>query len=216
MINCVIFDMDGVVVNSEPLSYEASRGLYSYLNITVPDDVYATFTGNSDKNIAQKLIDLYSLDITVDELVDRKLDYFLEAFPKIELMPGVLSLIQELHANGMKLILASSSTKRKINKVFEHFGLYKYFDHIVSGEDFEQSKPHPAIFIEAAAKSGFPREECIVIEDSTNGIKAAKAAGIYCIAYKSGHGFPQDVSEADMVITDFRELSYTKIISLAD
>lgn len=211
MIRCVIFDMDGVVVNSEPLSYKSSRGLYEYLGITVPDDVYATFTGNSDKNIAQKLIDLYKLDITPDALVDKKLEYFVKAFPDIEMMPGVLNLIKELHEKGMKLLLASSSGRRKIKMVFDHFNLHGYFDAVISGEDFEFSKPNPDIFLEAVARSGFSKEKCIVIEDSTNGIKAAKAAGLYCIAYISGHGFPQDTFEADREINDFSVLNYEAI-----
>jgi beta-phosphoglucomutase len=119
----------------------------------------------------------------------------------------VKDLIMDLHTHGIKLILASSAARRKIDKVFARFGLYPYFDEVISGEDFEFSKPHPAIFLEAVAKSGFEKSECIIIEDSTNGIQAAKAAGVYCIAYVSGHGLPQDTSGADKLITDFKELN---------
>jgi beta-phosphoglucomutase len=209
MIKCVIFDMDGVVVNTEPLSYTANKQLYRSLGISVPDEVYATFTGNSDKNIVQKLKDLYEISLTNEQLLEEKYKYFFEAFDTsedLDLMPGVKDLIINLHANGYVLVLASSSSKRKIAKVFTRFGLHEYFDHIVSGEDFEFSKPNPAIFIEAAALSGFPKEECVVIEDSTNGIKAAQAAGIYCIAYQSEHAMLQDTSLANEVITDFSEL----------
>jgi beta-phosphoglucomutase len=217
MINCVIFDMDGVVVNTEPLSHTANTAMYKSLGIDVPDEVYATFMGNSDKNIIQKLKGLYDIKLTHEELLEEKYKYFFDAFDKSEdlaLMPGVKELIAELHAEGVKLILASSSAKRKIERIFTRFGLHGYFDLIISGEDFEQSKPNPAIFNEAVAKSGFPKEECVVIEDSTNGIKAAKAAGIYCIAYKSGEGLPQDTSEADMVINDFSQLNYQKLQQL--
>ncbi|WP_159799058.1 HAD family phosphatase [Flavobacterium sp. MK4S-17] len=211
MINCVIFDMDGVVVNTEPIGYRANQEMYKALNITVPDDVYATFMGNSDKNIVQKLKDIYKLKLTHEELLEEKYKYYFDAFDKAEdldLMPGVKQLIMELHNKGMKLILASSASKRKIEKVFTRFELHPYFYAKISGEDFEYSKPHPAIFNEAAEKSGFPKEQCIVIEDSTNGIKAAKAAGIYCIGYKSGHTILQDTSEADRVITDFSQLNF--------
>lgn len=217
MVNCVIFDMDGVVVNTEPLSHSANTAMYRSLGITVPDEVYATFMGNSDKNIIQKLKSLYDIKLTHEELLEEKYKYFFDAFDTaedLELMPGVKALIAELHEKGVKLILASSSAKRKIEKVFTRFGLHPYFDHVISGEDFEYSKPNPAIFNEAAAVSGFPKTKCVVIEDSTNGIKAAKAAGIYCIAYKSGQGLPQDVSEADKVITHFGELSYQKLQEL--
>lgn len=214
MVNSVIFDMDGVVVNTEPLSYAANQELYSDLGINVPDDVYATFTGNSDKNIVQKLKDLYPIKLTNEELLQEKYRYYYKAFDATTddlLMPGVKDLIINLHQNGMRLILASSSSKKKIGKVFDRYGLHPYFTHIVSGEDFEFSKPNPAIFIEAVAQSGFPKEQCIVIEDSTNGIKAAKAAGIYCIAYQNDHSMGQDTSLADKVITDFTMLDYNVV-----
>jgi HAD superfamily hydrolase (TIGR01509 family) len=214
MKKAVIFDMDGVVVNTEVIGYKAHGNLFKALNITVPDDVYATFIGSSDKNNMQKLKDLYNLEHTREQLLDEKYKYYFEVFDKaddLELMPGVKTLIQDLHNNGMKLLLASSAAKRKIEKVFTRFGLHQFFDEIISGEDFEFSKPHPAIFEEAVARSGFTTEECVIIEDSTNGIKAAKAAGVYCIGYKSGHGLPQDTSEADVVITDFSVLNYSKI-----
>lgn len=217
MVKAVIFDMDGVVVNTEPIGYRANQELYKALNITVPDEVYSTFIGNSDKNIVQKLKDLYELDLTHEELLDEKYRYYFNAFDNaddLELLPGVKDLIINLHTKGMKLLLASSASKRKIEAVFTRFGLHNYFDARISGEDFEFSKPNPAIFNEAVAKSGFSKEECIVIEDSTNGIKAAKAAGIYCIGYKGEHSMGQDTSLADKVITDFNQLNYNIIKDL--
>lgn len=220
MIKCVIFDMDGVVVNTEPIAYAANQKMYKSLGIRVPDDVYATFMGNSDKNIIQKLKGLYpGLTQTHEELLEEKYKYYFDAFDNavnLHLMPGVLELIKDLHTHGMKLILASSSSKRKIEKVFTRFGLHPYFEGKVSGEDFEFSKPHPAIFLEAVRLSGYNRAECIVIEDSTNGIRAAKAAGIYCIAYSSGDTILQDTKEADKTITDFNALSFEMISSIGD
>ena len=130
------------------------------------------------------------------------------------LLDGVGDLIKDLYDNGMQLVLASSSATVTINRVFNRFGLHKYFTHIVSGEDFPKSKPHPAIFLRAAELANTPVENCIVIEDSTNGIMAAKAAGIYCIGYDSFHSKLQDYSLADVVITDFKELSYERILYL--
>jgi beta-phosphoglucomutase len=216
MIKCVIFDMDGVVVNTEPLSHAAGSEMYKSLGINVPDEVYSTFVGNSDKMIVAKLKNLYDIKLTHQELLEEKYKYFFNAFDNAKdlgLMPGVKQLIQELHSKGIKLILASSSSKKKIEAIFTRFGLHDYFDGKLSGEDFEESKPNPAIFLEAVRLSGFAKKECLVIEDSTNGIKAAKAAGLYCIAYESGHGLPQDTSEADKVITDFADLDYNSIIT---
>jgi HAD superfamily hydrolase (TIGR01509 family) len=212
--------MDGVVVNTEPIAYEANQKMYKSLEICVPDNVYATFMGNSDKNIIQKLKGLYpGLTQTHEELLEEKYKYYFDAFDNavnLHLMPGVLELIKDLHTNGMKLILASSSSKRKIEKVFNRFDLHQYFQGKVSGEDFEFSKPHPAIFLEAVRQSGYDRAECIVIEDSTNGIRAAKAAGIYCIAYSSGDTILQDTTEADKTIIDFSALSFEMISSIVN
>lgn len=217
MIKAVIFDMDGVVVNTEPIGYRANQEFYKSLNIKVPDAVYSTFIGNSDKNIIEKLKDLYELESTREELLDENYRYYFNVFDTaddVELLPGVKDLITDLNKNGMKLLLASSASKRKIEAVFTRFGLHDYFDAKISGEDFENSKPNPAIFNEAVAQSGFTKEECIVIEDSTNGIKAAKAAGIYCIGYEGEHSMGQDTSLADKVITDFKELNYNIIKDL--
>ena len=116
--------------------------------------------------------------------------------------------------NGFQLILASSSAKVTIDRIFNRFGLYPYFSHIVSGEDFPKSKPHPAIFQEAARLSQTPVEHCIVIEDSTNGILAAKAAGMYCIGYDSVNSKLQDYSQANQVIAHFSELNASIIKEL--
>jgi HAD superfamily hydrolase (TIGR01509 family) len=217
MVNTVIFDMDGVIVDTEPVHYFAYMQHFKHLNIDVTDEMYATFTGNSTKNTYQKLKETFSLFDEVDGLVDYKRELFNNAFDQkedLELLPGVKALIEDLYNNGMQLVLASSSAKVTIGRVFKRFGLHKYFSHIVSGEDFPQSKPHPAIFITAAELSGTPKEECIVIEDSTNGIKAANAAGIFCIGYKSEHSRLQDLTLADKVINHFDELSFEKIKNL--
>jgi len=214
MIKAVIFDMDGVVVNTEPLSHRANKKFYASLGIDVTDDVYSTFIGNSDKNIIQKIKNIYNVQTEEEVLLGQCLDYYCEAFDAdetLELMPGVKKLIVDLYNNGMVILLASSSSKVKIERVFNRFGLNPYFSHKISGQDFEFSKPHPAIFLDAVAKSGFTADECIVIEDSTNGIKAAKAAGVYCIGYKSEEDTLQDTSIADEIITDFSQLSYERI-----
>ena len=214
MIKTVIFDMDGVIVDTEPVHKHAYYQHFNQLGIEVPPEMYSTFTGNSTKNIFERLKTQFGLADEVPYLVETKRNLFNDAFDSKEdlyLLDGVEDLIKDLYDNGMQLVLASSSAKVTIDRIFNRFGLHKYFTHIVSGEDFPKSKPHPAIFLHAALLSQTPVENCIVIEDSTNGIKAAKAAGIYCIGYDSFHSKMQDYSLADMVISDFRELSYERI-----
>ena len=147
----------------------------------------------------------------MEDLILTKRNLFNDAFDSKEdlyLIEGVEDLIKDLHANGIQLIVASSASNVTINRVFTRFNLHQYFTHIVSGEDFPKSKPHPAIFEHAAKLSGNSVEHCIVIEDSTNGILAAKAAGIYCVGYDSFNTKLQDYSKADKIIKDFSELNF--------
>jgi HAD superfamily hydrolase (TIGR01509 family) len=217
MIKTVIFDMDGVIVDTEPVHHYAYNAHFRQLNIDVTPELYASFTGNSTKNIFERLKVQFNLAEDVTSLVETKRNLFNDAFDSKEdlyLLDGVEDLIKDLHSNGMQLVLASSSATVTIKRIFNRFGLHKYFTHIVSGEDFPKSKPHPAIFIKAVELAKTSVENCIVIEDSTNGIKAAKAAGIYCIGYDSFHSKMQDYSLADMVISNFKELSFDKIYTI--
>lgn len=214
MIQTVIFDMDGVIVDTEPVHHYAYNQHFKQLNIDITPEMYASFTGNSTKNIFERLKVQFNLEQDVTTLVETKRNLFNDAFDSKEdlyLLDGVEDLIKELHSKGMQLVLASSSATVTINRIFNRFGLHQYFTHIVSGEDFPKSKPHPAIFQHAAFLAQTPVENCVVIEDSTNGILAAKAAGIYCIGYDSFHSKMQDYSKADKVITDFKELSFDLI-----
>lgn len=217
MIQTVIFDMDGVIVDTEPVHHYAYTQHFRDLNIEVSAGMYASFTGNSTKNIYERLKETFNLKEEIPLLVETKRHLFNDAFDKkhdLYLLDGVLDLIRDLHSNGMQLVLGSSSAYVTISRIFTRFDLSQYFTHIVSGEDFPKSKPHPAIFEKAATLSKTPLENCIVIEDSTNGIKAAKAAGIYCVAYKSLHSKLQDLSLADKVIASFDELDFAKIRNL--
>jgi HAD superfamily hydrolase (TIGR01509 family) len=214
MIKTVIFDMDGVIVDTEPVHHYAYNQHFKQLNIDVSPEMYASFTGNSTKNTYEKIKANFDVVEEIPDLVEAKRNIFNDAFDSKEdlcLIEGVENLIKELYSNGMQLVLASSSANVTIDRVFTRFGLHKYFTHLVSGEDFPNSKPHPAIFLHAAKLSGTSVENCVVIEDSTNGILAAKAAGIYCIGYDSINTKLQDYSKADFVIRDFSEVNFNRI-----
>jgi len=217
MIRTVIFDMDGVIIDTEPIHHHAFFTQFAELGITVSDALYASFLGSSTRNVFQRLKQEFKLPQEVPALLQRKRELFNQAFDTdagLDLLPGVRTLIKDLQAHGVQLVLASSASKATIARVFQRFGLAPYFSHTVSGEDFAQSKPNPAIFLHAAELAQTPVGECIVIEDSANGVAAAKAAGIYCVGYASPHSAGQDLRLADRVIQGFSELSAVEIQQL--
>ena len=217
MLKAVLFDMDGVIVDTEPLHSKAYYLMFKAVNIEVSDELYASFTGQSTISICRKLCTHFKLSETPETLVVFKRKFFKQIFETDEdlhLIDGVLDLIKDYQNNGLTLVLASSASMTTINNVFERFNLNQYFIAKLSGADLKDTKPHPEIFIKAAEASGYQKQECFVIEDSTNGIKASKAAGIYCVGFKSPHSKNQDYSKADLVISDFSEIKYSKVSQL--
>ncbi|EHO12772.1 HAD hydrolase, family IA [Myroides odoratimimus CCUG 12901] len=218
MIKTVIFDMDGVIVDTEPVHRYAYHSHFKELGIEVSEHVYNSFTGHSTKNTYERIKEIYGVEGNIPDMVLRKRALFNESFdtkPDLELIDGVRDLIEGLHAKGIELIVGSSASKSTIDRVFTRFGLYPFFTHIVSGEDLPKSKPDPAIFLKAASLAKYSdKDDCIVIEDSTNGIKAANAAGIKVIGYKSANSKQQDYTGANYIIHDFTTIDADYVIQL--
>ncbi len=217
MLKAVLFDMDGVIVDSEPLHKKAYYKMFKDVGIDVSERLFESFTGQSTLKICKTLCHDFSLSNSPEDLVNLKRKHFKYIFENdkdFKLIDGVLDLIKDYIRNGLVLVLASSASMVTINNIFKRFNLDKYFTAKLSGADLHASKPHPEIFIKAAKSSGFKKDECIVIEDSTNGIKAAIAAGIYCIGFDSIHSKNQDYSEADLIVKDLSLIKYDKIKSV--
>ncbi|MDH6250638.1 beta-phosphoglucomutase [Chryseobacterium sp. H1D6B] len=213
-LKAVLFDMDGVIVDTEPLHRKAYFKTFSELGISVSEDLYTSFTGASTKRVCETLIKEFNLNQTYEDIARIKRAHFKDYFyndEEFDLIPGVKELIQHYYENGMTLILASSATMTTINMVFEKFDLEKYFSGKISGADLKESKPHPEVFLVAAEMAAERVENSMVIEDSTNGILAAHRANIFCAAYRSPHSKNQDYTLADITVSDYSELEIEKI-----
>jgi len=206
--------MDGVIVDTEPLHKKAYFQMFDDVGIDVSTELFESFTGGATIEICRALCTRFNLDQAPETLVNLKRKHFKVLFDtddSLALIDGVLELIKDYHSNGLTLVLASSASMPNINRIFTRFNLDQYFVAKRSGADLPKSKPHPEIFIKAAEASGHHKSECMVIEDSTNGIKAAHAAGIFCVGFDSLHSKNQDYSLADLVVSDFKEIAFSRI-----
>lgn len=201
--------MDGVIINSEEIHKKAYYETFNSLNVIVSDTLYKSFTGSSTSNAFQRLIAHFNLDEDPEKLVlDKRERYlgFFENDPNLQLVYGAKEIIQYLHAKGITLVLASSSAMVNIDRVFNRFHLQQYFTAKISGADLIASKPHPEIFNKAVILSNFKKENCIVIEDSDNGIKAANDAQIFVFGYANKLSEGQTLENANLVIDNFNAL----------
>lgn len=211
MTSCVIFDMDGVIIDSEPIYMQVEQDLFTEVGLEVSHEEHTRFVGRSD--LWKVLKETYSLDINIEEIHKeenkRYLDIINNSFSG-DPIDGVVDLIEQLHKDGIKLVLASSSEMKNIELVLTKFGLISYFDLRISGADLPTSKPHPEIFEKAAEMAETEPEQCLVIEDSENGVRAAKAANMTCIGFRNPNSGNQDLSEADWIIQSFDEFDLEK------
>lgn len=210
MKQCVIFDMDGVIIDSEPIHQECERKMFKMLGITVSDEEHNALIGASDETMWLRLGSLHDLPIKITEAIQLKKTLYMEYLKRETYrkpIPYVLELISGLYNNNYLLVLASSSPHEQINYILENLGIKHYFHAIISGEDVKEGKPHPGIFLKAAESVGIDPESCVVIEDSYNGVMAAKSANMKCIGYKNPNSGNQDLSKADVVVHSLTEIT---------
>ncbi len=213
MIRAVIFDMDGVIVDSEPLHIEAEKQILRKYGVEISTDELRTYTGTTAEFEFTDLIRKYRLNTTVDRLFREKetiLFRLLEEQTKP--IKGVVRLIKSLKRHGLKLAIASSGHRKLVHYFLKRLRIANHFDSVICAEDITRSKPDPEIFFKAAKSLGLDPAECTVIEDSTLGVEAAKSAGIKCLAFRNPNSGNQDLSKADLVIDDFAKLDVRLIV----
>lgn len=194
MMTAVIFDMDGVIADSEYLNVKAKHIQLQMAGVNVDWHYHDKFLGTTHEFMWTEMKKEFGLKEEVPYYIDQWVEVRKKLVEEegLKPMPGVVDLIHGLKENGFKLAVASSSLKEDIMKNMDLFGITDYFDAFISGSECENGKPDPEIFLKAAEALGKKPEECIVVEDSTAGVHAAKSAGMYCIGYA-----PEDAPRVD-------------------
>ena len=213
-LKAVIFDMDGVILDSEPIYYQIETKFFRNLGISISDEEYHTFVGLSMIEMCRRIKNNHNLKEEIETLVNRNYEVVFQHFSNSENLlptPFLLQFIQNLREKNIKLAVASSSSKKLIKVILEKLMLKKYFEIYVSGNEVKNGKPAPDIFLHTANLLKVIPQECLVIEDSTNGVKAAKSASMKCVGFQNYNSGNQDLSDADMIISSFLGL-YEKII----
>ena len=209
MIKCVIFDMDGVLIDTEPLHYKVWQEVFVERDLIIDYENYKDCIGSTRKFLYELILKNYGRDFRDDPTLPKRFieikDRFLEehGIPQIE---GVVETVKALYEKGYKLAVASSSPLRYIHFAMEKLGIDSCFDLLFSGEQVKNPKPAPDTFLAVSEKLGITPEECVVIEDSENGSKAARAAGMYCFGFANPNSGNQDLSAADEIFYPFKEL----------
>lgn len=209
MLKGIIFDMDGVLINSEPFHYQVWKEALKKRGINLDYEIYKPCIGSTVQVLMQILHEHYGVDEKDDSLLLEVKNLKQEMIEKQgypPLIPYVKDMLERFHEAGYQMAVASSSPQEYIENVTSYWGISPYFQVLVSGEHVEHPKPAPDIFLKTADILGLLPEECLVIEDSENGCRAAKAAGMTCMAYYNPDSGKQNLQTASVVVEGFEEI----------
>lgn len=213
MIKAVIFDLDGVVVDSERVHIEAEKQTMLKYGVGISSEELHRYTGTAARFMFTELIKKYRLNTTFEKIFSEKEEILFKLMEKdVQPTKGIIELFEKLKREKIKLAIASSSHKRFITYVLEKLNIVDLFDSIVSSEDVIYGKPNPETFLRAANELKVNPTECLVIEDSKLGVEAAKNAGMKCVGYRNPDSGNQDLSKADVVIDNFSALDLGKLL----
>ncbi len=189
----VIFDMDGVLVDSEAFICQAACRMFQEKGLAVSPDDFRPFIGTGENRYLGGVAEKYHFPVDIDEIKKRTYDIYMEIIQgALQPLPGVHAFIEKCKTLGKKLAVASSADRRKVIGNLTEIGLSpKHFGAIIVGEDIVHKKPAPDIFLLAAERLELSPQRCLVIEDAVTGVAAAKAAGARCLALTTSFGQDQ-------------------------
>lgn len=217
-IKAVLFDMDGVLINTEPLHYRMWKETFRNRGLEIDYDVYKGCIGATDAFLMDLVRENYGRDFRSDKkiheeraVIEKRLIKE-EGFPE---MPGVIEMLRRLREAGFLLAVASSSPYVRIREAMGYIGAERYFSVLNTAENVAHSKPAPDIYLDTAGKLGVKPEECIVLEDSENGSIAASSAGMICVGLDNPDSGSQNLERAKVIIESLQEFTPELIESLA-
>jgi len=204
-----LYDLDGLMVNSEPIHGVASEkavNVYGRTLQDIPEEVRQSFYGKRVIDVAALVVGRLGLDIAPERWADERHRIFMELIEKgIELMPGMESSLDFFHGRGLKTAVVSSGVRRYVTRILEITGMTGRFEAVVTGDDVTSGKPDPQCYLAAAGKIGAEPRACIVLEDAHAGILAGKAAGMKVVAVRNR--FSLNYEGADVILDSLAELS---------
>jgi HAD superfamily hydrolase (TIGR01509 family) len=185
----VIFDLDGLMLRSEPLAFEAWQRSLAPYGARMEDDEYRSLIGLNQRASIRKVIRGHRLRTSPKDLDRDFWSHMLALVEKAEVMPGLLDLLQEIRRRGLPLGIASNSLLEYVLKACVGHGLAEYFGCIAAVDQVARGKPAPDVYLAAARALGLPAEACLAVEDSPSGVRAAVAAGMLCV-FIPNHDLP--------------------------
>ena len=215
-MKAIIFDMDGVLINTEPLHYECWKQTMADEGIDMSYEVYKQCIGSTIGYLLELLRNAYG-DIPDEETLRARMFAKKEAIVQRDGFPpiaGVKEAVRRFHEEGFCLEVASSSASYYIGRVLDALDIHQYFECYTSGEEVEHPKPAPDTFVRAMEKLNLKPEDCLIVEDSTNGGKAAAAAGAKCVWFHNPDSGDQQIPHAELEITSWSQENVEKIIEL--
>ena len=211
LCKAVIFDMDGTLINSTKADFLAWQKLFSFYGKSLTYEEYIPLLGIKSAQVVKEFLPVKN-DEEIQMALTQKLVFFHEYVAENGIYPVPYAdvFLKQIKQLDIPVALATSSRKAKMEMVMTKVNLVTLFDAIVTGGDVKNGKPAPDIFIKAAEKLGVRPQDCIVFEDASNGVKAAKNAFMKCVAVSSTQS-PESLREADLVIDSFKDLSFTDV-----
>lgn len=217
MITAVVFDMDGVIVDSEA-QWKAQEE--TFFRAAVPAwraEHHERIVGLGVEDVYHFLVREFGLKMPLADYLARSEEVAREVYlKKVAIADGLRALVADLRRRKVPTAIASSSPRRWIDLVVNRFALAPHFDAIVSSDDVGgRTKPAPDIYLEAVRRIARAPAECLAIEDSNVGVRAAKAAGLVCAALRTPHNTDQDLKLADFELTGFTGLDFARLTASA-